>query len=158
MLLVYVLFFVKQKQSDEMRISDWSSDVCSSDLHVPTQRSGGARTAPLGASWWSQDPPPAEPVAGHHLGGLAVELEAHGVAHRERADREVGEEALEGAGQAFANSGAVGGHDDRLGQLLDGVDAGLRGGAVLDLAGLVAVRSEARRLGKVGVRRVRNWW
>src|SRR3546814_1009207 len=26
------LFFVKQKTSDEMRISDWSSDVCSSDL------------------------------------------------------------------------------------------------------------------------------
>src|SRR3546814_3664309 len=26
------LFFVKQKTSYEMRISDWSSDVCSSDL------------------------------------------------------------------------------------------------------------------------------
>src|SRR3546814_19388731 len=25
-------FFVKQKTADEMRISDWSSDVCSSDL------------------------------------------------------------------------------------------------------------------------------
>src|SRR3546814_1589939 len=29
---VYVFFFVKQKTSYEMRISDWSSDVCSSDL------------------------------------------------------------------------------------------------------------------------------
>src|SRR3546814_8515123 len=28
---VYVFFF-KQKTADEMRISDWSSDVCSSDL------------------------------------------------------------------------------------------------------------------------------
>src|SRR3546814_9753908 len=27
-----VLFFVKQKTAYEMRISDWSSDVCSSDL------------------------------------------------------------------------------------------------------------------------------
>src|SRR3546814_1400772 len=27
-------FFFKQKTSYEMRISDWSSDVCSSDLHV----------------------------------------------------------------------------------------------------------------------------
>src|SRR3546814_6708365 len=27
-----VFFFVKQKTADEMRISDWSSDVCSSDL------------------------------------------------------------------------------------------------------------------------------
>src|SRR3546814_9542812 len=26
------LFFCKQKTADEMRISDWSSDVCSSDL------------------------------------------------------------------------------------------------------------------------------
>src|SRR3546814_2225381 len=30
---VYVLvFFFNQKTADEMRISDWSSDVCSSDL------------------------------------------------------------------------------------------------------------------------------
>src|SRR3546814_8825315 len=27
-----IFFFVKQKTADEMRISDWSSDVCSSDL------------------------------------------------------------------------------------------------------------------------------
>src|SRR3546814_15199011 len=32
MLLSYVLFFFKQKTAYEMRISDWSSDVCSSDL------------------------------------------------------------------------------------------------------------------------------
>src|SRR3546814_5250102 len=29
-----VFFFVKQKTAYEMRISDWSSDVCSSDLHL----------------------------------------------------------------------------------------------------------------------------
>src|SRR3546814_14377370 len=29
---VHVVFFFKQKTSYEMRISDWSSDVCSSDL------------------------------------------------------------------------------------------------------------------------------
>src|SRR3546814_8768653 len=27
-------FFLKQKTADEMRISDWSSDVCSSDLDL----------------------------------------------------------------------------------------------------------------------------
>src|SRR3546814_1323396 len=32
MLLFCVFFFFKQKTSYEMRISDWSSDVCSSDL------------------------------------------------------------------------------------------------------------------------------
>src|SRR3546814_10491929 len=31
-LLVVVFFFFKQKTAYEMRISDWSSDVCSSDL------------------------------------------------------------------------------------------------------------------------------
>src|SRR3546814_10177276 len=29
---MYVIFFFKQKTAYEMRISDWSSDVCSSDL------------------------------------------------------------------------------------------------------------------------------
>src|SRR3546814_10134239 len=29
---LFVLFFFKQKTAYEMRISDWSSDVCSSDL------------------------------------------------------------------------------------------------------------------------------
>src|SRR3546814_958696 len=28
------MFFFKQKTADEMRISDWSSDVCSSDLPI----------------------------------------------------------------------------------------------------------------------------
>src|SRR3546814_4108086 len=31
-LLAYAFFFFKQKTAYEMRISDWSSDVCSSDL------------------------------------------------------------------------------------------------------------------------------
>src|SRR3546814_8999674 len=30
--IAYLSFFVKQKTAYEMRISDWSSDVCSSDL------------------------------------------------------------------------------------------------------------------------------
>src|SRR3546814_1775349 len=32
--LFYFFFFFKQKTAYEMRISDWSSDVCSSDLPV----------------------------------------------------------------------------------------------------------------------------
>src|SRR3546814_10499202 len=31
-----MVFFFKQKSADEMRISDWSSDVCSSDLSAVT--------------------------------------------------------------------------------------------------------------------------
>src|SRR3546814_17447736 len=34
----YSIFFFKQKTAYEMRISDWSSDVCSSDLVRRTQR------------------------------------------------------------------------------------------------------------------------
>src|SRR3546814_2664816 len=32
------VFFFKQKTAYEMRISDWSSDVCSSDLNIAQQR------------------------------------------------------------------------------------------------------------------------
>src|SRR3546814_4489264 len=32
MLVIFFFFFFKQKTAYEMRISDWSSDVCSSDL------------------------------------------------------------------------------------------------------------------------------
>src|SRR3546814_11081935 len=41
MLLVYIsfIFFFKQKTAYEMRISDWSSDVCSSDLAGRSGRS-----------------------------------------------------------------------------------------------------------------------
>src|SRR3546814_3794697 len=37
-ILVYFLFFFKQKTAYEMRISDWSSDVCSSDLRATAPR------------------------------------------------------------------------------------------------------------------------
>src|SRR3546814_10414376 len=36
------VFFVKQKTAYEMRISDWSSDVCSSDLGFPGAGFSGA--------------------------------------------------------------------------------------------------------------------
>jgi len=32
-LVIYVFFFFKQKTAYEMPMCDWSSDVCSSDLH-----------------------------------------------------------------------------------------------------------------------------
>src|SRR3546814_3961756 len=58
-------FFFKQKTAYEMRISDWSSDVCSSDLR---RRPGKA-------------------IAEHHAGDLAAALGQHGVAVREVAVR-----------------------------------------------------------------------
>src|SRR3546814_4371427 len=41
------VFFFKQKTAYEMRISDWSSDVCSSDLSRVVGKSGKA----IAAAW-----------------------------------------------------------------------------------------------------------
>src|SRR3546814_4144957 len=51
--MILCFFFFKQKTAYEMRISDWSSDVCSSDLFgflEPFCRLGGK--APLDARFW----------------------------------------------------------------------------------------------------------
>src|SRR3546814_7811864 len=44
-MLIAVCFFFKQKTAYEMRISDWSSDVCSSDLTSPARLAFGDSTA-----------------------------------------------------------------------------------------------------------------
>src|SRR3546814_3942295 len=51
---ILFFFFFKQKTAYEMRISDWSSDVCSSDLKVvdlaeAERRSSGRSTPALGS-------------------------------------------------------------------------------------------------------------
>src|SRR3546814_7881219 len=46
--MVLFFFFFKQKTAYEMRISDWSSDVCSSDLYVHARlRQAPGRLLPL---------------------------------------------------------------------------------------------------------------
>src|SRR3546814_9162303 len=46
--MVFLCFFCfKQKTAYEMRISDWSSDVCSSDLNVPDRSASSAAFSPL---------------------------------------------------------------------------------------------------------------
>src|SRR3546814_4731491 len=67
---MFVFFFFKQKTAYEMRISDWSSDVCSSDLYVARyhiQRSGlaaavGADQA-VDAAWLDGQ---VQPIDGFH--------------------------------------------------------------------------------------------
>src|SRR3546814_4500875 len=71
MLSVYwIIFFFKQKTAYEMRISDWSSDVCSSDLDrcpAPHDRAidGGVEGAGEGVRRHFREPPagPVEPGA-----------------------------------------------------------------------------------------------
>src|SRR3546814_5164661 len=74
--LCYFFFFFKQKTAYEMRISDWSSDVCSSDLRRRERddrrfdraaRTGRARCRRLGL-----------PVGGAALFGAAAAVRAGG--------------------------------------------------------------------------------
>src|SRR3546814_2590347 len=46
-------FFIKQKTAYEMRISDWSSDVCSSDLYI--RQSGQTSYHPIGTCKMGND-------------------------------------------------------------------------------------------------------
>src|SRR3546814_8749794 len=76
-----VIFFFKQKTAYEVRISDWSSDVCSSDRRVAVRyrgvRGGGrddrAHSRRFGAP---VDPiaPRGEAVAGRRRGGRLMEI------------------------------------------------------------------------------------
>src|SRR3546814_1791805 len=66
--LVHVFFFFKQKTAYEMRISDWSSDVCSSDL--PKERNTGQFV-------FSRLEPPANDLTRSHRHTLISER-AHG--------------------------------------------------------------------------------
>src|SRR3546814_4260220 len=47
-LFVVLIFFFKQKTAYEMRISDWSSDVCSSDLSPRTRTANGSQSRDSG--------------------------------------------------------------------------------------------------------------
>src|SRR3546814_7156190 len=46
-----VFFFFKQKTAYEMRISDWSSDVCSSDLYETGKASSGLTKTTALRNW-----------------------------------------------------------------------------------------------------------
>src|SRR3546814_4139239 len=48
MSFLYFFFFFKQKTAYEVRISDWSSDVCSSDLQLDGARIGMAHAQHVG--------------------------------------------------------------------------------------------------------------
>src|SRR3546814_3858130 len=53
---VLFVFFFKQKTAYEMRISDWSSDVCSSDLAIPPAGRAAATPRRRDRRRWSRSP------------------------------------------------------------------------------------------------------
>src|SRR3546814_1351347 len=77
------IFFFKQKTAYEMRISDWSSDVCSSDLPRPEAGQQLVGAADVAAQLRK---------AGRHDLGLDLEPSAL-LARRQRGD--IGQRALE---------------------------------------------------------------
>src|SRR3546814_5890545 len=126
---VVLLFFFKQKTAYEMRISDWSSDVCSSDLVAR------AHLQPPGV------------VSAFELQLLQLLLQrlvfAEGYGQR-RAERHAGgREQLEGLFNAFhdrldADAGAQAEAEGRR-----GVGLGLDLDELVDRAGLLAVAEGA---------------
>src|SRR3546814_3469855 len=73
-----VVFFFKQKTAYEMRISDWSSDVCSSDLLVEPVGQGvhGLRAVEEGAVQGDHRLRPARIAADHAVDRLRLEADA----------------------------------------------------------------------------------
>src|SRR3546814_10002867 len=68
-----VIFLFKQKTAYELRISDWSSDVCSSDLFLKLARPLTAVTLWLGLAltaaglWWGLFASPADYLQGESV-------------------------------------------------------------------------------------------
>src|SRR3546814_13113827 len=144
-LRMFVFFFFKQKTAYEMRISDWSSDVCSSDLlrhlvhvghravdllHARRLRFGGCRN--LACEGGDLADLADDAVEG--IAGLVDELDA-------------GFDLLGAGGDEFLD--VPGGVGRSLGE---------RAHLVGD-DGEALARSEERRCGKGGVRTCRSrWW
>src|SRR3546814_4447017 len=104
MFVISFLFF-KQKTAYEMRISDWSSDVCSSDLlRVPGEGTGQGdhllarrrEAAHLPAGRDLGVPEPLEQLAGAAVGRAPLEETARGqlVAEERSEERRVGKECV----------------------------------------------------------------
>src|SRR3546814_1833320 len=70
--MLFICFFFKQKTAYDMRISDWSSDVCSSDLGATLVKLRG-----YAARWKG---PPTGPLRGiaEYVGRCLPEAPRHG--------------------------------------------------------------------------------
>src|SRR3546814_12598913 len=143
-LVLFVVCF-KQKTAYEMRISDWSSDVCSSDLlkrakNLPQTGFPSLRSVKPDRLLESAYVPNPDP----HCARWRVAL----VVHFRPCPR-----AARSAGGCGGRS-RVGGYAGRGRVVAVGATGGAIGGA--DAAG--AASWEARRVGKEGVRKGRSRW
>src|SRR3546814_4606583 len=84
-----MLFFFKQKTAYEMRISDWSSDVCSSDLLLEQTLKVFAR---LGVKLVEMTPPDMEAVTA--AANVIISGEASALHANRSEERRVGKECV----------------------------------------------------------------
>src|SRR3546814_4326582 len=69
LVVFYCVFFFKQKTAYEMRISDWSSDVCSSDLTALASTDAyGALSIAFPSRLYYPPPTENKPLSGKRLG------------------------------------------------------------------------------------------
>src|SRR3546814_6550914 len=86
------VFFFKQKTAYEVRISDWSSDVCSSDLLLD----GRVRSTQAELATWQQFAQPDKPgeprfeVRIDQVAADEVPIDLFGVQTRMCSDRDIG--------------------------------------------------------------------
>src|SRR3546814_5846195 len=98
-LYVLLFFFFKQKTAYEMRISDWSSDVCSSDLPGdPLRRARTARPVAeqahlVGLRLGEVDRVDGPPDVDQELGAVGIDAVESAGAHRSEEGR-VGKECV----------------------------------------------------------------
>src|SRR3546814_7076264 len=87
LVFLFVFFFFKQKSAYELRISDWSSDVCSSDLGVADADAARAGTRRRGGAV-EEAGPVAEAIT------ATVETDHGGDHHVRSEERRVGKECV----------------------------------------------------------------
>src|SRR3546814_20418228 len=90
-LCLYDFFFFKQKTAYEMRISDWSSDVCSSDLELAQEHVGAVEFA-ADQHLVGDDDAVVRRAAEHRMADLCraaagLDVIADGIAAARRADQ-----------------------------------------------------------------------
>src|SRR3546814_9942287 len=91
---LYVCFFFKQKTAYEMRISDWSSDVCSSDLAVRRVHHGSEEAAGDPQCWWVRAYREVQALEINRLSRVFRQRESAGVRALRSEERRVGKECV----------------------------------------------------------------
>src|SRR3546814_10179088 len=112
-MLLFFFFFFKQKTAYDMRISDWSSDVCSSDLTATASAPSGDAAAAVdgdaGTTWDGRDGDRLVLDLGsvREFGGITLEWDEDAHASRYAVQTSMDGEAFHDAGQVTEGNGGT---------------------------------------------------